>query len=600
MAGCLPDLAPMNTSILKMQIRNIGKPALASETGTVLSVGDGVARIHGLSGVMAGELIEFTGQGGERVDGLALYLERDSVVAALFGEASSIKESDAVHCTGRLADVPIGEACLGRVVNAVGIPIDGKGPIETNHRGRLERRGPGIVQRQPAAEPLQTGIKAVDIFVPIGRGQCELILGDRKTGKTALAVDAILNQKGKGTFCVYVAIGQSLAEVRKIVDRLEARGAMDYTTVVAACASEAAALQYIAPFTGTTMGEYFRDSGRHALCVYDDLSKHAVAYRQLALLLGQMPGREGYPGDIFYLHARLLERAAKLVCTYYVVKKGTKIEGGDTSFKGIDGKRHSGVLGADSAKESAYVLLGDPKLGPKWASATEGERRRLKPQLEEKLNASEYEVVKEPCSGGSLTALPIIETQAGDISAYIPANVIGIADGQIILSSGLFSSGVRPAIDFDLSIGRGRQIRAMRQLVGFRVLNSFRYNRALAELTRFTPCLPSSCFDLRTCASLDRHARLTELLKQDPNAPLPIEEQCLIVFAHTRGMLDDVPLPEIRRFERELLKFMNTERPAVLRDILTNGGLHDDLKARMEAAVEAFKKRFSHATKDTL
>src|SRR5271155_2497573 len=326
------------SQIIKKQIQNIDKAALVSETGTVLTVGDGIARIHGLSRAMAGELIEFTGQGGETLMGLVLNLEQDNVGAAIFGDTSVIKEGDTVKRTNRIMDVPIGEAVIGRVVSALGMPIDGKGPIESKLRGRVEVKAPGIIQRQPVTEPMQTGLKAIDAMIPIGRGQRELIIGDRQTGKTAVAIDTIINQKGKNVFCVYVAIGQKLSTVRQVVDRLEAHGAMDYTVVVAATASETAPLQYIAPYTGVTIGEYFRDTGRHALCVYDDLSKQAVAYRQLSLLLRRPPGREAYPGDVFSLHSRLLERAAKRADIFYVVKKGTEVQGGDPSFRGLDGK----------------------------------------------------------------------------------------------------------------------------------------------------------------------------------------------------------------------------------------------------------------------
>src|SRR3954469_21443450 len=344
------------SQIIKKQIQNIDKAALVSETGTVLTVGDGIARVHGLSRAMAGELIEFIGEGGQTLMGLVLNLEADNVGAAIFGDTSVIKEGDSVKRTGRIMEVPIGEAVVGRVVNALGLPIDGKGPIETKHRGRVEVKAPGIVQRQPVTEPMQTGIKAIDAMIPIGRGQRELIIGDRQTGKTAVAIDAIINQKGKGVFCVYVAIGQKLSTVRQVVDRLEAFGAMEDTNVVAACASETAPLQFIAPYTGVTMAEYFRDTGRHALVIYDDLSKQAVAYRQLSLLLRRPPGREAYPGDVFYVHSRLLERAAKLADIFYVVKKGTEVPAGDLADKGADGLRHVGATGMHTAKDSLKKL----------------------------------------------------------------------------------------------------------------------------------------------------------------------------------------------------------------------------------------------------
>ncbi|MFS8065921.1 MAG: F0F1 ATP synthase subunit alpha, partial [Byssovorax sp.] len=390
------------SQIIKKQIQNIDKAALVTETGTVLTVGDGIARVHGLSRAMAGELLEFIPQEGPTLTGLVLNLEQDNVGAALFGDTSAIKEGDTVKRTGRIMEIPVGEATVGRVVNALGIPIDGKGPIETKHRGRVEVKAPGIIQRQPVTEPMQTGTKAIDSMIPVGRGQRELIIGDRQTGKTAVAIDAIINQKGKGVFCVYVAIGQKLSTVRQVVDRLEAAGAMEYTTVVCATASDTAPLQFIAPYTGVTIGEYFRDTGRHALCIYDDLSKQAVAYRQLSLLLRRPPGREAYPGDVFYLHSRLLERAAKLADVFYVVKKGTKIEGGDKAYKGVDDKQHIGATGMHTAKASAYLLV-DPVMGAQWATASEDEKKKLKGPLEEKLKGSEYEIIKEPHSGGSLT-----------------------------------------------------------------------------------------------------------------------------------------------------------------------------------------------------
>ncbi len=590
----------MNSSNPKMQIQNIGKPAPVPESGTVLRISDGIARIHGLAGVMAGERIEFTGHGGERVDGLALHLERESVVAALFGHSSTIKAGDTVNCTGRLMDVPVGEALLGRVVNALGIPMDDKGPVATIHRDRVERKGPGVVHRQGVKEPILTGIKAIDVCVPISRGQRKAIVGDRGTGKTALAVDAILNQKDKGVFCIYVAIGQSLAEVRRIADRLESLGAMKHTTIVAACANEVAVLQYLAPFTGTTMGEYFRDCGRDALCVYDDLSKHAIAYRQVSLLLGQLPGRELYPSDIFSLQSRLLERSAKMANVFYVVKKGTVVKGGDVTYRGVDGKAHFGELGRLEVKDSAYALV-DKDTFTTWKHLRQQQQYtgadKLEKKLSDELGASDYEIVKEPDSGGSLTALPIVETQAGDVSAYIPASILSIADGQIFLASDDFLSGVRPAIDLMKSTnvdGNHTQIKALKRIVGFtfKLLSSFYYTgRALAEFAQFSRDL-----DARTQAMLDRHARFVELMKQDAYAPLAIEQQCLILFALTRGLLNDIPVSEIRRFEKELFVFMNAKakRVAVMRAIAAEKRLDDDdTLVRMMAAIEAFKKRFT-------
>ena len=576
------------SQIIKKQIQNIDKAALVTETGTVLTVGDGIARVHGLSRAMAGELIEFIPQEGPTLTGLVLNLEQDNVGAAIFGDTSAIKEGDTVKRTGRIMEVPIGEATIGRVVNALGIPIDGKGPIETKLRGRVEVKAPGIIQRQPVTEPMQTGIKAIDSMIPVGRGQRELIIGDRQTGKTAVAIDSIINQKGKGVFCVYVAIGQKLSTVRQVVDRLEAAGAMEYTTVVCATASDTAPLQFIAPYTGVTIGEYFRDTGRHALCIYDDLSKQAVAYRQLSLLLRRPPGREAYPGDVFYLHSRLLERAAKMADIFYVVKKGTKIEGGDRTYKGVDDKQHIGAHGMGTAKASAY-LLADPVLGAKWATASEDEQKKLKPQLEEKLKGSEYEIIKEPHSGGSLTALPIIETQAGDVSAYIPTNVISITDGQIFLEADLFFSGVRPAINVGISVSRvggNAQIKAMKQLSGTLRLDLAQY-RAMAAFAQF-----ASDLDARTRAQLDRGVRLVEILKQGQYVPLPVEKQIIILFAGTQGLLDDLPVSVLGRFEQELYAHLEAKEPSVFSDILAKKALDDDLKAKIKKAIETFKKKF--------
>ena len=552
------------SQIIKKQIQNIDKAALVTETGTVLTVGDGIARVHGLSRAMAGELIEFIPQDGPTLTGLVLNLEQDNVGAAIFGDTSAIKEGDTVKRTGRIMEIPVGEATVGRVVNALGIPIDGKGPIETKHRGRVEVKAPGIIQRQPVTEPMQTGTKAIDSMIPVGRGQRELIIGDRQTGKTAVAIDAIINQKGKGVFCVYVAIGQKLSTVRQVVDRLEAAGSMEYTTVVVATASDAAPLQFIAPYTGVTIGEYFRDTGRHALCIYDDLSKQAVAYRQLSLLLRRPPGREAYPGDVFYLHSRLLERAAKLADIFYVVKKGTKIEGGDKSYKGVDDKQHIGAHGMSTAKASLA-------------------------ELQAKDKSVELEIIKEPHSGGSLTALPIIETQAGDVSAYIPTNVISITDGQIFLEADLFFSGVRPAINVGISVSRvggNAQIKAMKQLSGTLRLDLAQY-RAMAAFAQF-----ASDLDARTRAQLERGARLVEILKQGQYVPQPVEKQIVILFAGTQGLLDDLPVSVLGRFEQELYAHLEAKDATVFSDILAKKALDDELKAKIRKAIEAFKKRF--------
>ncbi len=490
--------------IIKEQIRDYEKAVEIQEVGTVLSTGDGIARVYGLDRVAAGELLEFP----HGIYGVALNLEEDNVGAALFGETHVIKEGDTVKRTGRIAEVPVGEALVGRVVNALGEPIDGRGPIETKERRRIEIKAPGIVARQPVKEPLQTGLKAIDGMIPIGRGQRELIIGDRQTGKTAVAIDTIINQKGGNVICIYVAIGQKRSTVAQVVDKLRESGAMDYTTVVAATASESAPLQYIAPYTGCTMGESIRDNGGHALLIYDDLSKHAVAYRQLSLLLRRPPGREAFPGDVFYLHSRLLERAAKL---------------------------------------------------------------------------------SDARGGGSLTALPIIETQAGDVSAYIPTNVISITDGQIFLESDLFYSGVRPAINVGISVSRvggNAQIKAMKQVAGTLRLELAQY-REMAAFAQF-----GSDLDQATQRQLNRGSRLVELLKQGQYEPLPVEKQILIIYAGTNGFVDELPLTALKRYEQELYSFVQSKHPELSADILKKRELDSDLRARMNKALEEFKGVF--------
>lgn len=551
------------SQIIKKQIQNIDKAALVSEVGTVLTVGDGIARVYGLSRAMAGELVEFVGGNGQTLAGLVLNLEADNVGCAIFGDTSVIKEGDSVKRTGRILDVPVGEAVVGRVVNALGMPIDGKGPIDAKERRRVEIKAPGIIERQGVKEPLQTGIKAIDAMIPIGRGQRELIIGDRQTGKTTVAVDTIINQKGKGVYCFYVAIGQKLSTIRQVVDRLETYGAMEYTTVVVASASETAPLQYISPYTGVTMGEFFRDTGRHALCIYDDLSKQAVSYRQLSLLLRRPPGREAYPGDVFYLHSRLLERAAKMADVFWVVRKGTSAPPpGDRTFRGVDGEIHIGELGKDHAKHSL---------------------ERLQKQ------GGEYEIIRDSWSGGSLTALPVIETQAGDVSAYIPTNVISITDGQIFLESDLFYSGVRPAINVGISVSRvggNAQIKAMKGVAGTLRLDLAQY-RAMAAFAQF-----ASDLDAKTRKQLERGARLVELLKQGQYVPLAVEKQILIIYAGTNGFVDDLPVSSLAQFEQELFAFVEAKHKAVLTDIAEKKVLDNDLKERINKAIEAFKKTF--------
>jgi F-type H+-transporting ATPase subunit alpha len=517
------------SQIIKKQIQTYEKAVEVSETGTVLTIGDGIARIYGLSGAMAGELVEFPGS----LYGLVLNLEEDNVGVAIFGESTSVKEGDVVKRTGRIADVPVGPALVGRVVNSLGQAIDGKGAIESPHRRRIEIKAPGIIQRQTVNEPLQTGLKAIDAMIPIGRGQRELIIGDRQTGKTAVAIDTIINQKGKGVFCIYVAIGQKQGTVAQVVARLQEMGAMEYTTVVASSASESAPLQFIAPYTGVTMGEYFRDSGQHALIVYDDLSKQAVAYRQLSLLLRRPPGREAYPGDVFYLHSRLLERAAKVADLWVIVKKGAEVK---RDTVGVDGKVHAGVLGKAHAEEHVKA---------------HGEKDGL-------------ELKKVPGTGGSLTALPIIETQAGDVSAYIPTNVISITDGQIFLESDLFYSGIRPAINVGISVSRvggNAQISFMKAIAGTLRLTLAQY-REMAAFSQF-----ASDLDKATQAQLARGERLTEILKQGQYAPLGVEYQIAIIYAANRGHLDKYAVKSLGKYERELSAFLEAKYGDVMKGI---------------------------------
>ncbi len=543
------------SAIIKSQIQNYDKAALTTETGTVLSVGDGIARIYGLEGAMAGELVEFPGN----LMGLVLNLEADNVGAACFGEVTSVKEGSVVKRTGRILDVPVGEALVGRVVNALGLPIDGKGPIETPHRRRVELKAPGILARQPVKEPLQTGIKAIDAMVPIGRGQRELIIGDRQTGKTAVALDTIINQKGQGVFCFYIAIGQKQSTVSSVVDKLTQFGAMEYTTVVVSGASEMAPLQFIAPYSGVAMAEYFRDSGRHALCVYDDLSKQAVAYRQLSLLLRRPPGREAYPGDVFYIHSRLLERAAKMADEFAVTKKDVT----DWEKRG-DASIHKGELG----------------------------KHRAEDELKEK--GAGYHVIRNPRSGGSLTALPIIETQAGDVSAYIPTNVISITDGQIFLETDLFFSGVRPAINVGISVSRvggSAQIKAMKSVAG-RLKGELAQYREMAAFSQF-----ASDLDKVTRDQLERGARLVELLKQGQYAPLSVEKQVVSIYAGTKGHVDKLPISDVAAYERGLHDFIEKKYPAIYENIRTKKQLDADTEGQLKKALDEFSSAFGSSAK---
>ena len=495
------------SDIIKRQLQGYEAEIDLKEAGRVIEVGDGIARIYGLENALAGELLEFPGG----VFGLVLNLESDNVGAVLLGDDTLIKEGDQVTRTKRIAQVPVGEALTGRVVNSLGQPVDGKGPIDTKEFRAIERYAPGVVDRRSVKEPLQTGLKAIDAMIPIGRGQRELIIGDRGTGKTAIGIDTIINQKGQGVFCFYVAIGQKRSTIAQVVKVLEDAGAMAYTTVVVASASESAPLQYLAPYAGCAMAEYFRDSGRHALCIYDDLSKHATAYRQLSLLLRRPPGREAYPGDVFYLHSRLLERAAKL----------------------------------------------NDQLG-----------------------------------GGSLTALPIIETQLGDVSAYIPTNVISITDGQIYLESDLFFSGIRPAVNVGLSVSRvggSAQIKAMRQIAGKLRLDLAQY-RELAAFAQF-----GSDLDRATQLQLARGQRMVELLKQGQYAPLTVERQIAIIFAGTQGLLDDVPVDQVKPFEEFLYPFLDRKHAAVLAEIANKKELTDEIRERLSRALEEAKAEFMTA-----
>ena len=538
------------SSIIKKQIQNYEKAALTTETGTVLSVGDGIARVYGLEGAMAGELLEFPGN----LMGLVLNLESDNVGAACFGDVAGVKEGSVVKRTGRILDVPVGEALVGRVVNALGQPIDGKGPIETPHHRRVEIKAPGILARQPVKEPLQTGIKAIDALVPIGRGQRELIIGDRQTGKTAVALDAILNQKGQGVYCFYVAIGQKQSTVASVVDKLTQFGAMEYTTVVTAGASETAPLQFIAPYTGVTMAEYFRDSGRHALCIYDDLSKQAVAYRQLSLLLRRPPGREAYPGDVFYIHSRLLERAAKMAEEWAVVKKDVT----EWDKRG-DAKVYKGELGKHHADK----------------------------ELKDKGDG--FKVLRNPKAGGSLTALPIIETQAGDVSAYIPTNVISITDGQIFLETDLFYSGVRPAINVGISVSRvggSAQIKGMKSVAGRIKLELAQY-REMAAFAQF-----ASDLDQVTRDQLERGARLVEILKQGQYVPLPVEKQIVIIYAATKGYVDKLEIGRIAAYEKGLYDFVEKKYPAIYEGIRAKKQLDDATEATLKKALDEFSTAF--------
>ena len=500
------------SAILKEQIANFGNDAEVAEVGRVLSVGDGIARIYGLDNVQAGELVEFPGN----IVGMALNLEIDNVGVVIFGEDKTIKEGDTVKRTGSIVDVPVGSGLLGRVVDGLGNPIDGKGPIESSERSRVDVKAPGILPRQSVTEPMQTGLKAIDSLIPIGRGQRELIIGDRQTGKTALAIDAIINQKGnnagedekKKLYCIYVAVGQKRSTVAQIVKILEDNGALNYSIIVAATASDPAPMQYLAPYTGCAMGEWFRDNGKHSLIIYDDLSKQAVAYRQMSLLLRRPPGREAYPGDVFYLHSRLLERAAKM---------------------------------------------------------------------------------NDDHGGGSLTALPVIETQAGDVSAYIPTNVISITDGQIFLETDLFYSGIRPAVNVGLSVSRvgsAAQIKAMKQVAGSIKLELAQY-REMAAFAQF-----ASDLDVSTLNLLNRGESLTELLKQGQYSPMPVEDQVVAIFAGVNGYLDPIPVSAVTQFEERLMAVIKDKNTDILKEIREQQEISEETEKKLKTIIEEFSKTF--------
>jgi F-type H+/Na+-transporting ATPase subunit alpha len=506
MAEVKPDEV---SAILRKQLSGFEKEIDIYDVGTVVQIGDGVARVYGLKKCMASELIEFP----HGVFGLALNLEEDNVGCILFGDYTRVKEGDEVKRTKRVASMPVGEAMAGRVINPLGQPVDGKGPIITKDFLPIERKALGVIQRQPVKEPLQTGIKAIDSMIPIGRGQRELIIGDRQTGKTAIAIDTIINQKGKGVYCIYVAIGQKNSTVAQVVAKLEETGSMEYTTVISATASDPAPMQFIAPYSGASLGEYYRDSGRHALCIYDDLSKQAAAYREISLLLRRPPGREAYPGDVFYLHSRLLERASKL---------------------------------------------------------------------------------NEDLGGGSLTALPVIETQAGDVSAYIPTNVISITDGQIYLEPNLFNAGVRPAINVGISVSRvggSAQIKAMKKVAGTLRIDLAQY-RELEAFTKF-----GSDLDKATLQQLRRGSRLVEILKQGQYMPYPVENQIAIIFAGTNGYLDQIPIEAVPRYEKEFLETMELKHKDILNEIADKKDLSDDLISKMKKISEDFTNNFKVSIK---
>ena len=549
----MTDLIKQITGDLQKQIEGFEPELSISDIGTVTEAGDGIARVHGLANVRAQELVQFA----NGVMGTAFNLEKDSVGVIIMGDYGGIIEGMTVRGTGRIASVPVGDAMIGRVVNALGEPIDGKGPIATTGFRPIERIAPGVVQRQDVDTPVQTGIKSIDAMIPVGRGQRELIIGDRQTGKTAIAIDTIINQKGKDLTCIYVAIGQKKAAIARTVGILERAGAMENTIIVVAAADESAALQYIAPYSGCAIGEEFLETGRDALIIYDDLSKHAWAYRQVSLLLRRPPGREAYPGDVFYLHSRLLERAARLANKYVIVKKdfsSSLASEGDA----VDGNVYKGPISKDEAEEA---------------------RKHLD-------NADEYKIVKVKGTGGSLTALPIIETLLGDVSAYVPTNVISITDGQIYLETNLFNAGIRPAVNVGISVSRvggDAQTKAMKQVAGRLRLDMASYR----ELAAFA--LMASDLDKATQQQLGRGQRMQEILKQPQYSPMSLADQVIVLFAGTNGYADQVPVANMAQWQADLLRFMESSYPEIGRDIVEKKAITDSARANMTKALDAFR-----------
>ncbi len=548
----MSDLIYQITSDLKSQIDAFQPELEIRDVGSVIEAGDGIARVRGLADVRAQELVQFA----NGVKGIAFNLEQNNVGVIIMGEYSEIEEGMEVRSTGRIASIPVGDVMIGRVVNALGEPIDGKGPIKTDKYRPIERIAPGIIARKDVDTPVQTGLKAIDSMIPIGRGQRELIIGDRQTGKTALALDTIINQKGKDLFCIYIAIGQKKAAIARTVATLERFGAMEYTTVVVAAADESAALQYIAPYSGCAIGEEFMETGRDALVIYDDLSKHAWAYRQVSLLLRRPPGREAYPGDIFYLHSRLLERAARLADEFVLAPKdyaGSRADRAD----GLDGQVFGGPLGIHNAEQALKALP----------------------------NAADYKIVQVRETGGSLTALPIIETLLGDVSAYVPTNVISITDGQIYLENNLFYAGIRPAVNVGISVSRvggDAQTKAMKQVAGRLRLDMANF-RELAAFAQF-----GSDLDKSTQAQLNRGQHLQEILKQPQYEPVSLENQVMVIYAGTNGYADNVPLDRMRAWEQALVRFMETSHPEVGREIAEKKRIGDENLAALRAALDEF------------